>query len=135
MAEVEVSALTGPALDWALAKAMGWQMVSVPPDIDGNNSGTVLAPPDFTHDFKFPQRGVVGPGFFLRRWSTCWSDGGPLIERFRIDLGPHQLGWLAYAQLRQGESCEGPTPLIACCRAIVRVKLGTTVAVPAELIG
>ena len=138
MIEVKTAELIGPALDWAVAKALGWNMVRVPSDIDGNNGGEVLAPPYFTNDFKFPPRGAVGQGFFLRRWSTDWSHGGPLIDRHICELVRDQEG---YSEPEEPwyASCDvfwqiGQTPLIAACRAIVAAKFGDAVSVPAELV-
>ena len=60
--------------------------------------------------------------------STNWSQGGPLIERYYIDIesGP----WSAYYG---GQTMHGDSPLIAACRAIVAAKLGDVVEVPEEL--
>lgn len=137
--EEKTAGLIGPALDWAVAKARGWQMVRVPTDIDGNFGGEVLAPPDFSSDFKFPNRGRVGAAFFLRRWSTDWSQGGPLIEKYRPDMQTGPGGKVgAYLNNNGGDPaplvcCTGETYLIALCRAIAFAKLGDTVQVPKEL--
>lgn len=136
--EVRVSNLVGAPLDWAVAKALGWQMVRVPSDIDGNNGGEVLAPPDFSKDFQFPPRGAVPVGYFLRRWSTDWSQGGPLIDKHGGSV-QHDRGVplsTRYSAGPDGDAvwCYGPMPLIAFCRGLVRYKLGDTVQVPKELI-
>lgn len=134
--EVTVSVLSGAALDWAVAKAEGWKMVRVPTDVDGNFGGEVLAPPDFSSDFKFPNRGRVGSAFFLRRWSSDWAQCGLLIEK-------HAIGFWGYdADNWQASSTPenftftgiGPTHLIAACRLIVAAKFGKVVSVPKELI-
>ncbi len=136
--EVRVSNLVGAALDWAVAKALGWQMVRVPPDIHGNNGGEVLTPPDFSKDFQFPPRGAVPVGYFLRRWSTDWSQGGPLIDKYQgsvrhdkhLNDGPCR--YTGGTGMNSPWSY-GPTPLIAFCRSLVLAKLGDTVQVPKEL--
>lgn len=136
--EVRVSNLVGSALDWAVAKALGWQMVRVPPDIHGNNGGEVLTPPDFSKDFQFPPRGAVSVGYFLRRWSTDWSQGGPLIDKYQgsvrhdkhLNDGPCR--YTGGTGMNSPWSY-GPTPLIAFCRSLVLAKLGDTVQVPKEL--
>lgn len=140
MIEVKTADLIGPALDWAVAKAQGWLMVRVPTDIDGNFGGEVLAPPDFSSDFKFPNRGRVGAAFFLRRWSTDWAHGGPLIEKYRVNIHHHTNFDSCQAECKdQRGSFIRPvqtayTPLVAACRAIVAANLGDTVQVPKELL-
>lgn len=134
---VRTADLVGPALDWAVAKAQGWQMIRVPTDIDGNYGGEVLAPPGLSSDFKFPQRGAAGSGFFLRRWSADWDQGGPLIEKYNISLHcPQSAGdvWAAWITTAGGDLAQaGDTALQAACRAIVATKIGLLVQVPAEL--
>lgn len=132
MIAVKTAELIGPALDWAVAVAQGWQMRRVPKDIDGNNGGEVLAPQDLSRDFQFPPRGTVPVGYFLRRWSTDWAHGGPLIDKHRISFEDGITDF--YAVCAGGEGY-GPTHLVAACRAIVSAALGDTVQVPSELIG
>ena len=48
-----------------------------------------------------------------------WEDCGPLIELFRMDVGPHNGGWLAYCNKNQSIDAEGNTAKIAICRAIL----------------
>lgn len=67
-----------------------------------------------------------------------WKDGGPIIERERIELQLHACseGW--WAGIRQplsknksgGTIATGPIPLIAAMRAFVASKLGEEVEVP-----
>jgi len=135
--EVKTAELEGAALDWAVAKALEWTMARVPNDIDGQNGGEVLAPPDISHDFKFPQRGAVPAGFFLHRWSSDWSRGGPLIAERGKSIGMELRISERSASFLQSGMRVGYTAssvLIAACRAIVAAKLGETVAVPAELL-
>jgi len=116
--------LTGPALDWAVAKCEGI---------------TVKYQPGFLTYSEIK---------FLADWddaleyspSTDWSQGGPIIERERIRIVPYPLrrikeGWWAgfdYADER-AIGCAGPTPLIAAMRCFVASRLGDTVEVPDEL--
>lgn len=135
MTEMKIADLIGPALDWAVAKSLGWQMFRVPKDIDGNFGGEVLAPSDLSKDFQFPPRGDVPVGYFLRRWSTDWAQCGPLIEKHAIEFE-----WVTDATIRaELPSCAsfgfGETHLIAACRSIVAAKIGDVVSVPAELVG
>ena len=63
-------------------------------------------------------------------FSTSWAQGGPIIEREKIDLNCwafHSVPWKAGID---GEfEAVGPTPLIAAMRCYVVSKLGDTVAV------
>ncbi len=67
------------------------------------------------------------------RFSTVWSDGGPIVERERIGVSPAVFtdrGWIAgmvaddCARLVSGR---GPTPLIAAMRVFVESKFGESV--------
>jgi hypothetical protein len=69
--------------------------------------------------------------------STNWSDGGPIIERERIEIAVmnDEVEWYAGAGCvpfrgeREFEAL-GPTPLIAAMRAYVASKLGAEVELP-----
>ena len=134
MIEVKTAELIGPALDWAVAVALGWQMRRVPKDIDGNHGGEVLAPQDLSTDFQYPPRGAIPVGYFLRRWSTDWSQGGPLIDKHNVEI--LRAGDCVMAKLYglTNAAGDGKTPLVAACRAIVAAKLGDAVSVPEELV-
>jgi len=121
--EVKTADLIGRALDWAVA-----EVIQKPVAIIGgvvmlqNSSG------DFVREFS--------P-------STNWSQCGPLIEKYGLGIakfyepidGPIDVGY-EWAALWRDDSArmDGPTPLIAACRAIVAHDIGDTVMVPAELI-
>lgn len=94
--------LIGPALDWAVAKCEGRDW------------------PDTTAKF-------LGEQYY--KPSTEWSDGGPIIERERIDIAESNGDWNAY----NGEFGYGPTPLVAALRCHVASKLGDEVEIPEEL--
>jgi hypothetical protein len=68
------------------------------------------------------------------RYSTAWSQGGPIIVREGISLGPDTglHWWLAHQGSLYLEY--GPTPLIAAMRCHVASKLGDEVEIPKELI-
>lgn len=131
MIEVKAAELIGPALDWAVAKAIG-----------GERKPHRFASND---DAPMYEAWVFPEGSYCRactQWSpsTDWSQGGPLIEKHLVsfcvehedvilavlcdDYGMYISGW------RQGE-----THLIAACRAIVAAKLGDAALVPAALVG
>lgn len=112
---MKVQDLTGADLDYWVAKAEGL------PAHPGLGRYVVAAPIDtrWAHEFKF---------------STDWSDGGPIIEREAEPIDNHGAGGLWRAQgawkcqlKADGWVCEGPTPLIAACRAYVASKFGPEV--------
>ena len=92
--------LTGPALDWAVAKCEG--------------------------------SAYHGPAW--TKYSTDWSQGGPIIEREGIELLCESLGFRWVASPQKGPEWRGPTPLIAAMRCYVASKLGDEIDVPDELI-
>lgn len=112
----QVSELTGALLDAAVANAEGWEWRVIESEspfvwlVDG---------PD------------VGPEFAFSP-STNWTQGGPIIERERIELQRHACsdGW--WAGIRQaattnragGAIAVGGTPLIAAMRAFVASRFG-----------
>lgn len=120
MVEVNTCELVGPALDWAVAKATDTKI--------DHSRGKEL-------------RIDVGIGF-QSPWmpSVNWYQGGPLIEKNRIELRPSVTeNWLAEKIMIRIETSAnywrgfGSTILIAACRAIAQGNLGDTVSVPKEL--
>ena len=127
---MKTSELTGPALDWAVAKA------------DGYDEGWLLR-----------QLGNPNPETrAMPSYSTDWSHGGPIIEREGIVCSPEYeddvlndtrllIGrWKAnlWNNSVPGTSgfmqwAHGPTPLIAAMRAYVASKLGDEIEIPEEL--
>jgi len=107
---MKTSELTGAALDWALAKSKYPKL-----SMDGL--------------IRIVTKGEYNP-------STDWSQGGPIIEREKIDLK-----WVGADKCRAAidwldeEFYEafGPTPLIAAMRCLVASKLGDEVEIPKEL--
>lgn len=106
---VRVDALTGRALDWAVARSLGFEA--------GDFNGTRSLLPAF---------------------STSWLVTGPLIDAnpsalpYRSHARRH-LGRFE-AQTPSGFQHNGDTILIAFCRTLVAEKLGCDVAVPVELL-
>jgi hypothetical protein len=137
--KIKTSELTGPALDWAVAKAAGYK-----PRVYSTQS--IRA--------ELPTGGVIAP--FMPGFR--WDQGGPIIEREGIGLlfdsgsACRKPSWFATpdAQCTQesheGECFEpafmvdesaglsGPTPLIAAMRCFVASRIGDEVDVPANLI-
>lgn len=106
---METLKLTGPALDWAVAKC------------EGADAETLDA-----LTFKYTAHASGGWCF-----STDWAQGGPIIEREKIDLTNLCPGiWRA---IYVTHWFTGPTPLIAAMRCYVATKLGDEVEIPEEL--
>lgn len=129
--EVKTAELEGAALDWAVDAVESGNPLQILSRKDGSGEWT------WFHDgVPFPS----GP----RKFSTDWSQGGPLIDRHHLSIsGPGCMGgptdslWSAYidtGSFAGSRSWSAPTPLIAACRAIVNSVLGDTVQVPKELI-
>jgi hypothetical protein len=74
-------------------------------------------------------------GYAEHEYSTDWSQGGPIIEREGITVGPDTgLDWWV-AHIKGGIYIDhGPTPLIAGMRCYVASKLGDEVEVPDGLV-
>lgn len=123
--KVKTSELIGIALDYAVAKCEG---------------GT-----DFRYDTvatywitingkdRALSKGWAQTQTFLP--STDWTEGGPIIEREKIDLAspnPIDPTWCAM-QWRVAHGMKGPTPLIAAMRCYVASKFGEEVEIPSEL--
>lgn len=111
--KVNISELTGAALDWAVAKCEG----------------------DITYlEFCRLWRAKAGT-------SANWSQGGPIIEREHIAISwvvsnyLYVTGcWSAHIPQTNGKLLYAHTPLIAAMRCYVASKLGDEVEVPDELI-
>lgn len=130
--------LIGPALDWAVAKALGY----MPAKWEKRQWGRelVLAPErEFSNQLLKVPEGY--PMLSLARFepSTDWAQGGPIIERERITVeacppfGQSRGEWRAAAW---SVTCAayGPTPLVAGMRCYVASKLGDEIEIPPELL-
>ena len=121
---MKTSELTGAALDWAVAKCEELLL------IDGGN----------LQIFNKQLRAHPAKLGTLYTPSTDWAQGGPIIERGKIDVfwQDHQHAWvgsmsrgtnkIGFRHLQYGH-----TPLIAAMRCYVASKLGDEVEVPDEL--
>lgn len=111
---VRVTDLEGALLDYWVAHAEG-----LTPYIETAQRSTVQVcylPPDFAAGNWYPVR--YSP-------SSDWKDGGPIIERERINLQERGNCWQAHYSV--GWSEMGETPLIATMRARVAAKFGEEV--------
>jgi hypothetical protein len=111
--------LTGPALDWAVAKCEG--------------------------DEYTAESGVNGIGmeYEATRYSTDWSQGGPIVDKMivegmevwqgNLDLKDNPV--VCILEILNGKKYigQGTTLLIAAMRCYVLYKLGEEVEVPSEL--
>jgi len=117
---MKTSELTGAALDWAVAKCEGAEIVELK-----HGRATFIDPSD---------DGALNEMFI--NYSTDWAQGGPIIEREYISVLPWLVGgWKARTTANDGAEyvCEGPTPLVAAMRCYVASMMGVEVEVPEEL--
>lgn len=123
---VKTQDLTGPALDWAVAKA-------------DSQDRYITFDFDLTHPLIISGIRSWGPSFI-------WSQGGPIIEREFISISPGEwdvdatpmvqniCAWSLKAEIHGTEKFYyGPTPLVAAMLCFVASKLGDEVDVPEEL--
>ncbi len=153
--KIRTQDLSGPALDWAVATALGRTVVRDPMGFqrdapnsreagywiwEESSSGQVSGPSQPTYQ-------LIGRDFAP---SSDWAIAGPLIEREGISLtseardGSLWKAQLAYTRqvlfLRPARLIQtyclsrGPTPLIAALRCHVTSKLGDYVDVPDALV-
>ena len=115
---MKTSELQGAALDWAVHKA------------EGRNIELHMFWEYRTHNNMF-------------HYSTSWQEGGPIIERERIQVAPlPDKGWRAHwrsfdkaipREVWMDCFDEGVTALIAAMRCFVASRLGDEVDIPEEL--
>lgn len=116
---MKTSELTGTALDWAVAKCEDIELYSGPRDSN----------PAYKANWVRRRHGD------LFQPSTDWAQGGPIIERERID-SYYNGEWNACCKSDQNghpDYWKGPTPLAAAMRCFVASRLGDDVDIPAEL--
>lgn len=126
---VKTSDLIGPALDWAVAQIDGVKTLMMAPRKGEPKKPFAL--------FGSLALSVGGDDESSYAPSTCWHCGGPLIEEHAWALPyrathRHHLGAFE-ACTPGGFPHNGPTPLIAACRAIVAALMGDQIDVPDEL--
>jgi len=131
---INTSDLTGAALDWAVAKALGMHTLMARGGFPVFDSDAFA---EYRNDYNDDKLQRFCP-------STDWAQGGPIIERERITLayGESEEDWFACIgdsrrfdnDTPDGlEKLIGPTPLIAAMRCYVISKLGDEVEIPGEL--
>ena len=115
--KIKTSDLAGQALDWAVAKIDQQQW---------SDYDCLLWVQDDEYQYN--------P-------STDWSQGGPIIEREKLEVRANDYEWQAFcfgfpsARAHSGKKvwASGPTPLIAAMRCVVAANLGDEVDIPDEL--
>ena len=118
--KIKTSELAGIPLDWAVAHAQdaGSALVLT------FSRGHALILSDHTEDFD------VGEHYQPR---FNWAQGGPIIEREKIEVFIEDERWKAYSSRSLPQNFDGDTPLIAAMRCYVASMLGAEVDVPDEL--
>lgn len=71
-------------------------------------------------------RALPNGGLQVQRYSTRWEQGGPLIEKYSLDIEKLGSEWAAYP-LDEFQRAFGDTPLQAICRSVVRAAFGDEV--------
>lgn len=115
---MKTSELIGRPLAYAVALCEGWEAYD-------KNGDLILTDGQYHWDidhFNYP---------------TDWSQGGPIIEREKINIRDEITQWSSWMwdSTKCGDvSYYGSTPLIAAMRCYVASKLGDEVEIPEELL-
>ena len=120
--KIKVSELTDAALDWAVARCQ------YPKSAMSCTHVWILVNPFSGEDDSL-----------IEKYSTDWSQGGPIIDRELIapeplmDTNCSLVKWSCRNWKGNGADFFGPTFLIAAMRCYVASKLGNEVEIPEEL--
>ena len=113
---MKTAELTGAALDWAVAKCEGIELI-------GGRYNRLLVDGHMSRGQE-----MMAP----YKPTTNWAQGGPIIEREKITWDG--MAARIFVPERNCSICVyGPTPLIAAMRCYVASKLGDEVEIPKEL--
>ena len=132
--KIKTQDLTGAALDWAVAKAKGIDVVISQMAKRVEFDSYVYA--EYCNSYNAGQFHQFNP-------SHNWAQGGPIIERENIEWQwlpapdkAHQYGARkpSLGGLNRTFCMDGPTVLIAAMRCYVASRLGDEVEVPEELL-
>lgn len=130
--EVTTQDLSGAALDWAVA-----QIDEVKTAMLAVKSQEAKKPFALFGSLAL----AVGGGEEGYSPSSCWHCGGPLIEKYGVDLSAppcidrnREIGWQARPDDGATRWHSGETALIAAMRSIVAAKIGNSLSVPKELV-
>lgn len=144
MTKIDAAQLSGPALDWAVAKALGYTIFMA-----NHDSGPYGWPGNGHIGALTSQHTVIVVGVTgyisiegpekVEAWQPTakWEQCGPLVARYLIDVAHELLDeksiWYAY-NLLLDESYSATSVQEAICIAAVVTELGETVEVPSELL-
>lgn len=128
MTKVATSALTDAVLDWLVAKCEGADVGIISPGWVVKASCSVFG----TRRLLCPLE--EGGEFYSP--STIWEQGGPIIEREKIQVNPSISSDAWGAANPSKDQCVwvwAETPLIAAMRVYVASKLGDLIEIPEKL--
>jgi hypothetical protein len=131
---MKVSELSGARLDLWVAKAEGLRIVTEPPSGEERKGTAWLTGAIWEGDtvaVSFQKVIRWGLGMFgVFAPSTCWADGGPIIQRQRMAFWiADDQSYIATVQTASGHifHWDGETHLIAAMRTYVASKFGEEV--------
>lgn len=135
---LSIGELTGHALAWAVATALGYEPFITVDEMAGKMLGggiVQLSYEDQVVIAHFSGRQHFGPF----RPSTDYLKGGPLLDKYRVSTEIAGDGWGAlfndtFCAATQSQVIHGATRLEAGLRCIAAHFLGAMVDVPAELV-
>lgn len=136
--KIKVNKLKGRLLDYAVALAIGYAPGE---PLLGSDGKVVLG---YHENFYWYGTKVEGNALLVAHHldftpSTCWAQGGPLLDSVQMDLTTCYLGArLKYLATIPGfvmPGITGETLLIAGLKCLVSLKLGNEVDIPEQLIG
>lgn len=133
MVKMRADTIEADALAWAAARAAGYHDVLITAYEDAGTPEECFFRPT-----KYDAQGneVCGGGI---RWKPhqSWQQGGPLLQRARIEVSPVGVdedgGWTA-RDASNAVTTTGPTALVAAMRCLVKKAFGNEVDVPAVLV-
>ena len=143
---MKTNKLTGAALDWAVAKCEGRTIKRNPMGPQGGHGWWIWEETPSGRGGILIDKSIyieIGPRIkpktrqstVLFSPSTDWAQGGPIIEREKIDVGTSTCGGWRAVMATEPEYTygNGPTPLIAAMRCYVASKMGDEIEIPEEL--
>lgn len=123
MASVKISELTEPQLNWAVAQ------------LEKPDGAVVVIHNGMVRYFSGHEKAFKAKYSQPLLFSSDWGQGGPIIERERLDLFQvlNSNQWASKSNIGNYEQY-GSTPLTAAMRCHVASKLGDTVEIPEVLL-
>lgn len=131
--KTKTSDLIGLALDWAVAMALGLELIRSHDHF--RKIATHWSEEQLQEHFSKSKNewmhiDTVGNIAPYGAYSTSWAAGGPIIEREGLSLFKSGTLWFSDNKPEDTADENGPTPLIAAMRCYVAYKLGDEVDVP-----